>query len=94
MRPVGNREESESMNLPALAVTLNLNRWAIEQEKTVRVGGQWDTTSKLYLEVNLDTRQKHAEAKRWKNIYYATSKHKQTGIIILMSRQTDLKAKC
>ena len=55
------------------------------------MGGQWDTTSKLYLGVNLDTRQKHFEAKERKNIYYANSKHKQTGVVILMSRQTDLK---
>lgn len=58
------------------------------------MGGQWDTTSKLYLGVSLDTRQKHVEAKGWENIYYVTSKHKQTGIVILMSRQTDMKAKC
>lgn len=58
------------------------------------MGGQWDTTSKHYLGVNLDTKQKHVEAKGWKNIYYVTSKHKQTGIVILMSRQIDMKAKC
>lgn len=67
-----------------------------EQQNNSRLS-EWvdnETQLLLYLGVNLDTRQKHVEANGWKNIYCVNSKLKQTGVVILISRQTDLKAKC